>query len=91
MNENGIAPVRVVWMTSRWILESPVKICFIACIASFVLFGLLGPFLLIIMGQAQMTYKTFLLSHFSEVCTRGWNFGVYHLKEGEFATVCSTE
>ena len=43
------------------------------------------------MGQAQVTPNTFLLSHFSEACARGWNFGVDHLKEGKSATLCPAD
>jgi hypothetical protein len=71
-------------------LESPVRICLSAGIVSFVLCCLLCPSLLIIMGQAQVTPKTLLLSHFSEIRTKGCNHGV-EIKKGKFDALCSVE
>jgi hypothetical protein len=89
---NGIAPVRVVWLTDRYLcmLQSPVRICLSPGIVSFVLCCLLCPSLLIIMGQAQVTPKTLLLSHFSELCAKEHNYGV-KIKKGKFYTLCSAE
>jgi hypothetical protein len=89
---NGSAPVRVVWLTGRYLcmLESPVRICLSAGIVSFVLCCLLCPSLLIIMGQAQVTPKTLLLSHFSEIRAKGHNYGV-EIKKGKFDALCSVE
>jgi hypothetical protein len=89
---NGIAPVRVVWLTGQYLcmLESPVRICLSAGIISFVLCCLLCPSLLIIMGQAQVTPKTLLLSHFSEICAKGHIYGM-EIKKGKFNTLCSAE
>jgi hypothetical protein len=42
------------------------------------------------MGQAQVTPKTLLLSHFSEIHAKGHNYGV-EIKEGKFDTLCSVE
>jgi hypothetical protein len=89
---NGIEPVTVVWLTGQYLcmLESPVRICLSAGIVSFVLCCLLCPSLLIIMGQAQVTPKTLLLSRFSELHAKGHNYGV-KIKKGKFDTLCSEE
>jgi hypothetical protein len=42
------------------------------------------------MGQAQVTPKTLFLSHFSEICAKGHNYGV-EIKKGKFDTLCSVE
>jgi hypothetical protein len=86
---NGSAPVRVVWLTSRYLcmLESPVRICLSAGIVSFVLCCLLCPSLLIIMGQAQVTPKTLFLSHFSEIHAKEHYYGV-EIKKGKFDALC---
>jgi hypothetical protein len=71
-------------------LESPVQIFLSAGIVSFVLCCLLCPSLLIIMGQTQVNPKTLLLSHFSETCTKGHNYGM-EIKKGKFDALCSVE
>jgi hypothetical protein len=89
---NGSAPVRVVWLTGWYLcmLESPVRICWSAGIVSFVLCCFLCPSLLIIVGQAQITPKSLLLSHFSEIRTKGHNYGM-KIKKGKFDVLCSVE
>jgi hypothetical protein len=84
---NGITSVRLVWLTGWYLcmLESPVRICLSAGIVSHVLCCLLYPSLLIIMGQAQVTPKTLLLSHFSKIHAKGHNYGV-KIKKGKFDT-----
>jgi hypothetical protein len=42
------------------------------------------------MGQAQVTPKTLFLSHFSEIRSKGHNYGV-EIKKGKFDTLCSAE
>jgi hypothetical protein len=42
------------------------------------------------MGQAQVTPKTLLLSHFSELRAKGHNYGM-KIKKGKFDTLCSAE
>jgi hypothetical protein len=89
---NGITLVRVVWFTGRYLcmLESPVRICLSAGIVYFVLCCFLCPYLLIIMGQAQITPKTFLLSHFLEIRAKVHNYGV-EIKKSKFDALCSVK
>jgi hypothetical protein len=42
------------------------------------------------MGQAQITPKTLLLSHFSEIHTKGRNYGM-EIKKGKFDALCSVQ
>jgi hypothetical protein len=42
------------------------------------------------MGQAQVTPKTLLLSHFSEIRAKGHNYGM-EIKKGKFDALCSVE
>jgi hypothetical protein len=42
------------------------------------------------MGQAQVTPKILLLSHFSEIRAKGHNYGV-EIKKGKFDALCSVE
>jgi hypothetical protein len=42
------------------------------------------------MRQAQVTPKTLLLSHFSEIRAKGHNYGM-EIKKGKFDTLCSAE